>query len=121
MDLLPTFLDIADRPVTGAEFQGREVLPVRGRSFWDLVTGAGGAPREAGDAVPWVVPSTRSSLRQAAMVRWPWKLYGERSNGAELRWSLFDLVSDPGERRDLALERPELTSELVSLWAASAR
>jgi arylsulfatase len=102
MDLLPTFLDIADRPVTGAEFQGREVLPVRGRSFWDLVTGAGGAPREAGDAVPWVVPSTRSSLRQAAMVRWPWKLYGERSNGAELRWSLFDLVSDPGERRDLA-------------------
>lgn len=121
MDLLPTFLDIAGRPVSGAQFQGRDVLPVRGRSFWGAVTGGGNATRGADDAVPWVVPTADSLPRRAALVRWPWKLYGERADGSELQWSLYDLAADPGERRDLALERPELTSELVALWSASAR
>ena len=36
MDLIPTFLHIAEAPAPTEEFQGRQVLPVRGRSFWDL-------------------------------------------------------------------------------------
>ena len=123
MDLLPTFLEIAERPVSGTEFQGRRVLPVRGSSFWGLATGAGETVRGPDDAVPWTVPTPDSQAGTALLVRWPWKLYGERSNDveAELRWSLYHLASDPGERQDLALERPELTSELVSLWQAYGR
>lgn len=123
MDLLPTFLEIAETPVSGTEFQGRQALPVRGSSFWPLAIGAGRAVREQGDAVPWTVPASNSQARTELLVQWPWKLYGERSDGAEaqLRWSLYNLESDPGERQDLALERPELTSELVSLWQANGR
>ena len=38
--LLPTFLEIAAEPTPSGDFQGREVLPVRGESFWGLVSGA---------------------------------------------------------------------------------
>ena len=36
-------------------------------------------------------------------------------------WQLFDLSTDPGERHDLAVELPELTSELVAEWEANWR
>jgi arylsulfatase A-like enzyme len=118
MDLLPTFLGIAQRPVQGSEFQGRQVLPVRGNSFWGLATGASSTVQRSDNAVPWSVPTTDAQPRTTVLVQWPWKLYGERSNEteAELEWSLFNLEADPGERQDLALDRPELTSELAALW-----
>ena len=123
MDMLPTLLEIAEQPVPGVEFQGRQVLAVRGSSFWGMATGAGRPVREPGDAVPWTVPTSDSQTPRTVLVQWPWKLYGERSNDGDagLQWSLYDLESDPGERQDLALERPELTSELASLWQSYGR
>ena len=123
MDMLPTLLEIAEQPVPGVEFQGRQVLAVRGSSFWGLATGAGRTVRDPGDAVPWTVPTSDSQTPRTVLVQWPWKLYGERSNDGDagLQWSLYDLESDPGERQDLALERPELTSELASLWQSYGR
>jgi arylsulfatase len=121
MDLLPTMLDIAERPVTSNEFQGREVVPVRGSSFWGLVTGAADAVRARDETVVWAAPDSEPAT--AVLARWPWKLYGERIEGdtASMRWSLFDMESDPGERQDLAAERPMLTAELAALWQASGR
>ncbi|MGI9257796.1 MAG: sulfatase-like hydrolase/transferase, partial [Gammaproteobacteria bacterium] len=121
MDVLPTFLEIAEQPVSGVEFQGREVLPIRGRSFWGVATGERNAVREADEAVPWAVPTPDGPPRRTVLVRWPWKLYGERTDDAELHWSLYNLETDPGERQDLALERPEMISELVSVWQSYGR
>lgn len=120
MDLLPTFLDIAEDPVVDAEFQGGPVLPVRGESFWGLATGTSTQVRTASDVVPWVVPLSDSYPTQTALVRWPWKLYGA-SSGGDIRWSLFNLESDPGERQDLASEHSELTAELIAIWQASGQ
>ena len=40
MDVLPTLLDIAGTRHPGVDFHGREVLPIRGRSFWARVRGS---------------------------------------------------------------------------------
>lgn len=123
MDLLPTFLDIAESPVSGTEFQGRQVTPVRGSSFWGLAIGSGGRVRDSSDAVLWSVPMSNGLEGETVMVRWPWKLYSENSDALDgaVQWSLYNLESDPGERQDVALERPELTAELTSLWQAYGR
>ncbi len=116
MDLLPTFVEIAGEPSPGSEFQGRAVLPVRGRSFWGLVQGET-LPADV-DATPWMTTEHRRAL-----VRWPWKIVTEQVPRLEgsLRWSLFNLEDDPGERRDLSERNPEMKSELMAVWAEYGR
>ena len=113
MDILPTLIEVAGQSSPSMTFQRRDVQSVRGRSFWGLVTGRAGAVRDAGDAVPWM------TTNRGALVRWPMKIVAE---GRELLdaqlvdWELYDLETDPGERRDLADEHPELTAELAETW-----
>ena len=116
MDILPTLLESAGLPAPGTTFEGREVQPVRGRSFWGLVTGQTGDVRNAGDTVPWIMPI------RGALVRWPMKVVADSNPLDEpTQWELFDLEADPGERRDLSGEYPELTAELSGLWLEFGR
>ena len=121
MDVLPTFVEIAGDRVSGADFQGRTVLGVLGKSFWGLVTGedpsSGISDR--------VVPSWSHQDRRRSMVRWPWKVITDQSGSPldrsvdtdePLEWMLFNLEQDPGERTDLAAEYPDLKNELIALW-----
>ena len=111
MDILPTLLEVAGQPPPGTTFEGRDVLPVRGRSFWDLVTGRGSPARDTGEPVPWMTMTT------TALVRWPMKVVAEGNPlEGQPRWQLYDLEADPGERQDLAGELPETVSELSGLW-----
>ncbi len=36
-------------------------------------------------------------------------------------WQLYDVVSDPGETRDLAEEQPQKLSELIAAWESYAK
>ncbi|MCZ0954942.1 MAG: sulfatase-like hydrolase/transferase [Rhodospirillaceae bacterium] len=115
MDLLPTFLHIAEAPPPTDRFQGRPVVPVRGRSFWNLLRG--GEPPET-TATPWITTIDR----QAALVLWPWKIVTRPTDGSDqddspLEWDLFNLEDDPGERRDVSELHPDTKAELVSHWA----
>lgn len=118
MDLLPTFLHIAEAPPPAEEFQGRQVLPVRGRSFWDLLRS--GEPPET-RPTPWITTHDR----RAALVLWPWKIVTRATGGNDqdespLEWDLFNLEDDPGERRDVSDLHPDIKSELVAHWAEYA-
>lgn len=116
MDILPTLLEVAGQATPGTSFNGREVQPVRGRSFWGLVTGRAGGVRDAGESAPWM------TVNRAALVRWPMKAVAN-SNPIEeqARWELYDLEADPGELRDLSGENAELTAELAELWMEYGR
>jgi arylsulfatase len=107
MDLIPTFVDIGGGTINGTTFEGRPVLPVRGRSFKARIEG-GTAPVHE-EAVPIL------SGPSAAVVRWPWKIVGSTNGGANGEWMLFNLEDDPGERTDLAGQFPEIRDELSAL------
>lgn len=113
-DVLPTLLDLAGvtpSPATSgrgavegvslrAAVEGGE--PDRGDLFWHYPHRS---PQSASDA------SFEGGSFVSALRRDRWKLlYSWETRSAEL----YDLESDPGETRDLAGERPDLTAELTA-------
>ncbi len=111
MDLLPTFVDIGGGEVSGTQFEGREVLPVRGRSCRGRVLGDAAPVHD--EAVPFLIGGGSS------LVRWPWKILGTPvgggGGGGPVEWMLFNLADDPGETTDLAGQYPDVRAELVEL------
>lgn len=94
VDVLPTALEATGiaRPETD------------GRSLWPLLTrGAQPGPRLL------AAEGTLRRPERRALLRWPLKLVTDEEQG---RCELYDLARDPGERRDLAAERPEDVAHL---------
>ncbi len=107
MDVAPTILEITGTRAPAGTFQGRDVVPMTGRSFW---------ARAQGDAAPTHGPdeAVGSELHgNRALVRGDWKILFPASAA---QWQLFNLVDDPGETSDLADDQPELLADLVAAW-----
>ena len=62
------------------------------------------------DYLAWELFGNRAVRQGNWKLRWQWKPYGKGD------WELFDLASDPGERKDLASERPEQAAALLESW-----
>ena len=120
MDILPTFLEIAGTAHPGAgDYHGRQINGIRGRSMWSHLKGESAEVHSATDAAGW-------TLREAgALVRGSYKAINEPGPDSEgitrTPWRLYDLDNDPGERRDLAAELPEILNELVEAWETNWR
>jgi arylsulfatase A-like enzyme len=94
MDLFPTFASVAGARIPhDLQLDGRDILPV--------LVGRSGSPH---DALFWQYE------KQSAVRRGEMKLF--RQEGKPDR--LFNVVSDPGEKDDLATEKPDTVRELVS-------
>lgn len=111
MDILPTILDIANIPHPGTEFRGRHVHEPRGLSWKPYLTG-----------------HKKEIYNEKRIVGW--ELFGQRAirNGnykvvyipppfGEGKWTLFDIVKDPGETTDLSQEFPDVWKKLVDHWS----
>ncbi len=108
-DIMPTLLEIA-----GAEYpethEGHRVPPLLGKSWVTMLAGETDSVRTDDDYLAWEIFGNRALRQGKWKLRWQWKPYGSGS------WELFDLASDPGERRDLAGQRPERVAALLELW-----
>jgi arylsulfatase len=107
MDVAPTILEIAGIEAPTGTFQGREVVPMSGRSFWGRALGDPEPVYGADDAIGSELHGHR------ALVRGDWKILMPASTGV---WELFNLANDPGETNDLARQEPELLAELSAAW-----
>lgn len=99
IDVMPTLLDAAGGSYP-SEFNGRQPLPVEGRSLLPVLRGDD-APHDR--LLCWSVP------RHDVIRRGDWKAVGPRG---KMPWQLFDLAVDPTETTDLAGRHPEKLSEL---------
>jgi arylsulfatase len=96
-DVMPTILE-------ALELESPALID--GRSIWGTTRG------EPTGAVPALfAESLLDSPETKVIIRWPHKLIWHEASG---RQELYDLMSDPGERRDLAADEPELREQLAS-------
>jgi arylsulfatase A-like enzyme len=103
VDLMATIADAAGATYP-AEFKGREISPLDGRS---LVPVLRGETRAGHAALFWEHQGAR------AVRRGNWKLV---SPSARAPWELYDLAVDRTELRDLSQSNSELVRELTRLW-----
>jgi arylsulfatase len=119
MDFLPTFLEIAgtEHPGAGPYRNGREINDIVGRSAWPYLTGQAPTIHSPTDAAGW------AGGDGGALIRGDYKIINRPPPGSmgATPWRLYDLASDPGERRDIAAENTALTAELVAEWAENWR
>lgn len=113
-DVMPTLLDLAgaDYP---ADFKGRSVEPMRGRSLVGLLKGNKKAIYDPDEFVggemgggKWM----RQGDFKAVMVPEP---YGAGE------WRLYNVVKDPGEAMDLSKDMPDKLRALVAAWDEYAK
>jgi arylsulfatase/uncharacterized sulfatase len=105
-DIAPTVLAAAKvDPLAG-------VLPLTGRSLWPVLSGAAADVRDAHDVIGMEMSG------QAALLRGPYKLTRSLKPYGDGVWRLYDVVSDPGETRDLSTAQPALFADMMAAYEA---
>jgi arylsulfatase len=100
IDLLPTVLDAAGACYPDI-YEGRDILPVEGRSLLPVLRGG---EREGHDALYWAHTDNH------AIRRGRWKLVSPDGRDT---WQLYDMVEDRTETTDLTDQRPDLAGDLA--------
>ena len=108
-DILPTLLEIAGASYPKAQ-GGQELPPLLGKSWVPVLAGKAESPRTEKDYLAWEIFGNHAVRQGDWKLRWQYKPLG---TGA---WELFNLKTDPGERKDLAAERPDKVKALLAVW-----
>jgi len=108
-DIVPTILELAsvEHP---SSFKGREVAPVQGKSWVEMLKGETQSPRGPNDWLGWELFGNRA-IRQG-----DWKISSLYQPFGTGDWQLYNLAEDPGEQNDLSNNRPDKRKELIALW-----
>lgn len=110
MDLLPTFLDVAETEHPGTEYKGRAVLPLKGESLWPALTGVADSFHGEDYFAGW------ETSGRGAVIQGDWKLLLEAPPFGNYDFQLYNISEDPGEVNDLAEVHPEKYEEMIQLW-----
>ncbi len=108
-DLMPTLLEIAGASYPKS-YRGHELPVLMGKSWVRVLAGEAESPRTEQDYLAWEIFGNRAVRQGEWKLRWEYKPFGKGD------WELFNLKTDPGERIDLAIERPDKLKELLGLW-----
>ncbi|MBX2846829.1 MAG: sulfatase-like hydrolase/transferase [Acidiferrobacterales bacterium] len=114
MDILPTIMQAVGSEYPKDTFKGRDIKDIRGVSAWPHLTGQS-------DIVHQNTSAGWAFNRGAALVKGDYKIMKNvpRARQSEIAWQLYNISKDPGERNDLAAERPELVAELEAEWISN--
>ncbi|RDW57176.1 arylsulfatase-4 [Coleophoma cylindrospora] len=111
MDILPTLLEMANIPSVGKSFRGRDVMPVRGKSWVPYLSAAAENIHPTGqDITGWELFGMR------AIRRGDWKAVYLPEPKGKGQWELYNLVRDPGEVNDLAEQDVDILNQLLADW-----
>ena len=109
MDIAPTLLELAgvEHPAT---FDGRDIVPMQGESWAQMMAGEVQSPRGAEDWLGWELFGNRAIRQGDWKISWLYEPYGIWD------WQLYNLAEDPGEQHDLSEQFPEEKTRLIALW-----
>ena len=110
-DIMPTLLELAQTGYPETTEEPR-LPPLAGESWVQMLAGETDSIRTDEDFLAWELFGNRALRQGDWKLRWQWRPYGKGD------WELFNLAADPGERTDLATERPEKVAGMLELWEA---
>lgn len=113
-DLMPTLLEIGGS-VYPTSYKGRELPPLIGTSWGRVLAGQAESIRTEQDYLAWEIFGNRAVRQGDWKLRWEYKPLGKGE------WELFNLATDPAERKDLAAERPDKVKAMIAIWDSYAR
>jgi len=93
-DLYPTLLKLA-----GGSLE--QPLPLDGMDMWDVFTGR--KPSLRTEAIHNLPNAGKGEMGEASICQGPWKLVNKE---------LYDIATDPGEKRDVAAQHPDICKKL---------
>ena len=109
-DVAPTIFELAGARHPGTEYQGKPVLPLRGKSMVSWLQGKASTVRSDQDAVGWELGG-RKALRKG-----DWKIVYANKPWGKDGWELYNIAKDRSESRDLADENPQKLGEMIVAW-----
>ena len=120
MDVLPTFLEVANAQYDPSTVRGREVLPIDGTSFLPVLEGGEGLVHSPDVPIAFELHGQRA-LRlgnwKAVWEQYPVNIWWDDEPPLHWNsWQLFNLADDPTELHDLSKDEPEKLTELTALW-----
>lgn len=110
MDVAPTIFELAGARHPGTEYNGREVLPLRGKSMLPYLQGKARQVRGKDDAVGWELGG-RKALRKG-----DWKIVYANQPWGTGDWELYNIARDRTESRNLAASQPGKLKEMLAEW-----
>ena len=114
MDIAPMLLHIAGT-VYPPSYDGKSVVPMRGKSMFSLLNQRNAVVREPAEPLAWEFFNWRAVRMGNFKATWISRPFGESD------WQLFDLATDPGESSDLSNQQPAVTQQLISAWEEYAK
>ncbi|KAJ9495292.1 hypothetical protein H2202_009320 [Exophiala xenobiotica] len=116
MDVMPTFLELAGIQHPGNTYRGRQIRPMRGKSWLSyLIDPQQRHIHDEETVVGWEL-FDRQALRKG---RWKAVMIPEPYGPG--KWQLYDLSIDPGETEDLAGRERGKLQELLKHWDEYAK
>jgi arylsulfatase len=109
-DVAPTIYELAGTRHPGTSYQGRDVLPLEGKSMLPYLQGKAQQVRGDDEAVGWELGG-RKALRKG-----DWKIVYANKPWGSGEWELYDLATDRAETRNLAADNPQKLEELLADW-----
>ncbi len=106
-DIAATILSMAGAALPGSRYGGRPVLPITGKDLMPLIDGR--KKRVYGE----VEPIGYELTGHAALFQGDYKLVRNLAPLGDGEWRLFDIVSDPGETKDLKLQLPDRFDQML--------
>lgn len=110
MDIAPTIYELAGAKHPGTQWQGRSVLPVKGRSLVSFLQGRQPSVYGPNDAIGWELGG-RKALRKG-----DWKIVQANAPWSNGAWELYNVAQDRTESRNLAAQQPQKLAELLEDW-----
>ena len=112
MDLMPTFLSVAEAEYPGV-YNGEAIVSLQGKSLMPLLIDESAVNFEMRE-LGW------SAYGMDAYRQGNWKVLRLPEPYGNGDWQLYNLATDPGELHDLASEVPDRVESLAIAWRGYA-
>ena len=106
-DIAATILSMAGAALPGSRYGGRPVLPITGKDLMPLIEGRKKRVYGEEESIGYELTG------HAALFQGDYKLVRNLAPLGDGEWRLFDIVSDPGETKDLKLQLPDRFDQML--------